>query len=340
MTTRTARRRWSRDLEAEVDGIAIGPSGPVLVHSYEPPAGGKWRDSVIPGKLAALDRHSGEVRWNSPCEVGYGRGFGAGLGAAGEALVLGPSQSGYCLARMDSATGELSEAREIESFDEALVGSDVCLTLAARRVTAFSSAGLTEAWRYARPKERYHLIARDGELLYVAYTSEALRSQGILVLDAQSGELLGTLLEPSQRVIHGLGAGGGAVALVASDLEQAVDPQALEDRLVVAGARRPGEVRGLGILVLPRGKRSEQDPLWVEALDSDEDDFPEALIQMDAGRLYVARAALLDVVDVLTGRRLGRLTIPGLDEQVAFRVSQGAALLAEETRLSVFEIPD
>jgi hypothetical protein len=340
MSTRTARRRWSRDLEAEVDGIAITSAGPVLVHSYEPPAGGKWRDSVIPGKLAALDRHTGDVRWNSPCEVGYGRGFGAGLGASGEVLVLGPSQSGYCVARMDPASGELAEAREIEPFDEAHVGADLCLTLAARRVTALSSAGLTEAWRYARPKERYHLMARDGELVYVAFTSESARSQGILELDAQSGELRDTLLEPSQRVIHGLSAGGGAVAAIVSDLEQTADPETLEQRLVLGAGRRPGEVRGLGIAVLPRGARAGQAPLWVEALESDEDEFPEALIQLDAGKLYVARAALLDVVDVLTGRRLGRLTIPGLDEQVAFRVSQGAALLAEETRLSVFEIPD
>ena len=73
--TRTARRRWTRELENTlVDGIALGANGPVLLHGYEDPVGGKWIDSVIPGKLAALDRTSGSVLWSSPCEVGYGRG--------------------------------------------------------------------------------------------------------------------------------------------------------------------------------------------------------------------------------------------------------------------------
>ena len=50
--TRTARRRWTRELANEVDGLAVGESGPVLVHGYEPPAGGKWVDDVIPGRRA------------------------------------------------------------------------------------------------------------------------------------------------------------------------------------------------------------------------------------------------------------------------------------------------
>ena len=60
MTT-TARRRWSRELEVEIDGIALAPDGPILVHGYDAPAGGMWIDEVIPGKLAALDRSSGEI---------------------------------------------------------------------------------------------------------------------------------------------------------------------------------------------------------------------------------------------------------------------------------------
>src|SRR5690606_38374133 len=68
--------------------------------------------------------------------------------------------------------------------------------------------------------------------------------------------------------------------------------------------------------------------------------MPNASIRLDSGRLYVARDALLDVRDALTGRLLGEITVPGLDEHVAWRVSQGAGLLAEETRASVFEIPD
>jgi hypothetical protein len=33
------------------------------------------------------------------------------------------------------------------------------------------------------------------------------------------------------------------------------------------------------------------------------------------------------------------MTLPGLDERIAWQVSQGAGLLAEETRASVFELP-
>ena len=80
--TRTARRRFTRELPSVVDGIAFTDTGPVLLHVYDPPAGGMWVDDVIPGKLAALDRHTGETLWLSPCEVGYGRGFGAGFGPA------------------------------------------------------------------------------------------------------------------------------------------------------------------------------------------------------------------------------------------------------------------
>ena len=82
--THTARRRWTRELSSEVDGIAVGDSGPILLHGYDPPAGGRWIDSAIPGKLASLDRSTGEVLWVSPCEVGYGRGFGAGFGEGDE----------------------------------------------------------------------------------------------------------------------------------------------------------------------------------------------------------------------------------------------------------------
>ena len=49
--------------------------------------------------------------------------------------------------------------------------------------------------------------------------------------------------------------------------------------------------------------------------------------------------ALLEVRDGLSGRSLGEMTLPGLDERIAWGVSQGAGLLAEETRVSVFELP-
>ena len=62
-------------------------------------------------------------------------------------------------------------------------------------------------------------------------------------------------------------------------------------------------------------------------------------ISLDSGKLYVTRGAILEVWDGLSARSLGELTLPGLDERIAWTVTQGAALLAEETRASVFELP-
>ena len=48
---------------------------------------------------------------------------------------------------------------------------------------------------------------------------------------------------------------------------------------------------------------------------------------------------LEEVRDALTGRPLGEWAVPGLDERVGWQVSQGALLLAEEERVSIFELP-
>ena len=71
----------------------------------------------------------------------------------------------------------------------------------------------------------------------------------------------------------------------------------------------------------------------------DAEDIPEVAVAADSGKLYVVKGALLEVRDGLTGRSLGDWVVPGLDERVSWRVSQGAALLAEERRVSVFELP-
>lgn len=324
-----------------VDGISIEERGPILVHGYDEPAGGRWIDSVIPGKLATVERTSGETRWISPCEVGYGRGFGAGLGAADEAVVLGPSQTGHRAVRMRLDDGVLLDARDIAPFDEALVHSDLCLAMAPRRVTALNSADLVEIWAYARPGERYHRIARDGGSILVVFTSDTLGTQGVLRLDAETGELLGRLLEPSQRAIHGLAAAAGAAVAVLSEIESAVDPDALAVLSPDGDGGDGQDPTGLALVALRTHGGDDDRPLWFRALeDESEEDFPDVRITADSGKLYLVRGAVLQVHDALSGRRLGEMTLPGLDEQVAFQVSQGAGLLAEETRVSVFEIPD
>jgi hypothetical protein len=338
--TRSARRRWARELDYEVDGIALGPTGPLLVHGYEPPAGGRWVDDAIPGKLSALDRSNGELLWTSPCEVGYGRGFGAGFGRDGEAVLVGPSAGGHRIVRMSLDSGELHDVAAVPTFDEAVVEADLCLLASARAVTAVDSRTLKVRWRYAREGERYHLVARNGAHAFVVFTAEAKKRQGLLRLAASSGAFEEVVLAPGQRSIHDLAVDGEALALLVSDMAVAL-PEAQTLELLLAQDDEAAEPpTGLGIVTLDSEGGAGARARWFEALDGqDSEDFPEVALAADSGKLYVVRGALLEVRDGLTGRSLGDWVVPGLDERVAWRVSQGAGLLAEERRVSVFELP-
>ena len=339
--TSTARRRWSRELTTQVDGIAFAAEGPVLVHGYERPPGGKWIDDVIPGKLGALDRSSGELLWMAPCEVGYGRGFGAGFGAPGQAVVLGPTAHGHRMVRVSLADGELREAADIAAFDEAHVAPDLCHCLAPRRVSALDSHSLTEAWEYHREGERYHLIARSSDRVLVVYTQLATGRQGVLALDAETGTFEGVLLAPSLPVIHGLVTTEDTFCVVTAELDRVL-PRARHAELAKAIASSPerGVRDRLSLLSARVDSEPGNDPLWFRVLSTRKvEDLPEVSLQADSGKLYLERSALLEVVDALTGRELGEWTVPGLDEKVDWRVVAGAGLLAEETRVSVFELP-
>ena len=323
--TRTARRRWSREFQGEIDGIALGDAGPVILHGYDPPAGGKWIDSVIPGKLGAYDRASGDVLWVSPCEVGYGRGFGCGLGEEDDVVILGPSTQRHRIARMSLASGELIGASEIGAFDQALVYGDVCLTVTPQRVTGILTSAMLEVWSYARDGERYHLAGRVGPHAYVVYTDTARKRQGVLRLEVESGENVGTFLDPELPVIHEIVCGDDLAIVLAGNRVP----------------RRPGQPGGPEELRLEAFRTQEESAysLWREVLAEESDELPDVSVSLDSGKLYVARGAMLEVRDGLSGRMLGELTLPGLDERVAWKVSQGAGLLAEETRASVFELP-
>jgi hypothetical protein len=342
--TRTARRRWTRELQNEVDGIAIGDNGPVLLHGYDQPAGGRWVDSAIPGKLGAYDRANGEQLWLSPCEVGYGRGFGAGFGSSGDALVLGPSSSGssgHRIARMSLENGELIGVGQIPAFDEALVFDDVCVCVSARRVVAIDSSTLRVRWSYDREGERYHHIGRSGERVFVVYTQQSTKKQGVLSLDAENGEFDRVLLHPSQVKVHDVTVQSGAVILLAGDVTAALSRDALLELLIKHPETDASEHKGLALLALDPRAKSDARPLWFEILSSqdEEDELPEASVSSDSGKLYLIKGAFLEVRDALTGRALGEWTVPGLDERVAWSVCQGAGVLAEETRASVFELP-
>ncbi|MEW6073878.1 MAG: hypothetical protein AB1726_14960 [Planctomycetota bacterium] len=321
--TRTARRRWSREFSGEIDGIALGDHGPVFLHGYDPPAGGKWIDDVIPGKLVAYDRHSGDELWRSPCEVGYGRGFGSGLGEEDDVVVLGPCVSGHRIARMSRSTGELIGAREIEPFDQALVFGDTSITVASHRVNGIATSPMIEVWTHAVDGERYHIAGRSGASVLVTYTDLNRRTQGVHRLDVASGDYAGPFLEADLPVIHDLSCDDHlAVLLLGSRPLRAGGPEALT--VAAFGTEGGGEAR----------------PLWQRVVANDSiDELPDVSILVDSGKLYVTRGAILEVWDGLSARPLGELTLPGLDERVAWSVRQGAALLAEETRASIFELP-
>lgn len=342
---KTARRRWSRGFEKEVDGIAFGPEGPVLVHCYDPPAEGMWIDDVIPGSLAAIDRHGGEVAWTAPCEIGYGRGFGAGFGARDEIVVLGPSAQGHRIVRMARDKGRLLGAEPIEAFDEGLVFPDLCLCHNAARVFAISTTAMSEAWEYSRDGERYHHLGRCGDRLLVVYSNAKTTKQGVLVLDVRTGARIGTLLAPTQPVIHGLATDRDEAAILTADISSALPPE-LASQLLAELSRKEEEEGAevgedtLSLLGLSARADEGEAPSWFRILSTEEvATVPEYSITANSGKLYVVRGALLEVRDLLTGRNLGGWTVPGLDEQIAFQVCEGAGLLAEEQRVSVFELP-
>lgn len=342
---RTARRRWSKELEKELDGIAFASEGPVLIHGYDAPAEGMWIDDVIPGTLGALDRHTGERLWLSPCEVGYGRGFGAGFDREREIVVLGPSARGHLAIRVARENGRILGAESIEAFDDALVHPDLCVCVNARGVFAISTTTLATVWEYSREGERYHHVARCGQRALVVFSLSSTGRQGVLALDARTGQPERVLLPPEQESIHGLAGERDEAVVLTSDLYRAL-PAELASQFLEDLSRREEEsatssnTDTLSLLGLSASAEEGQAASWFEILARQpSDSLPECSITVDSGKLYLASGAVLEVRDLLTGRPLGGWTIPGLDEHVAWQVCDGAGLLAEEHRISVFELP-
>ncbi|MEM7516063.1 MAG: hypothetical protein AAF368_03950 [Planctomycetota bacterium] len=335
----TARRRWTREVDGELDGIAISGNGPVLLHGYDPPAGGKWVDEVIPGRLAAVDRASGEITWNGPCEVGYGRGFAAGFGPAGDVIVLGPSSQGHRAVRMSRESGELKTVEAIRPFDEGLVGEDVCITVTAGRLSGLNTEDLTEVWEYSKTGERFHRACRIGNKLFVSYTDGKKKKQGVQIFHARSGKRAGMLVEPTLPVIHDMAAGDGEICLLTESIMGTVPQEMAVDVLMAIEQKEEGAASDtLSLLTLPGEKNAK--PLWFEILATrPQDELPEVGIAADSAKLYLVQGAGLEVRDMVSGRALGGWTVPGLDERIDWQVADGACLVAEETRASIFELP-
>lgn len=341
--TSTARRRWSRELESEVDGVAFSAEGSVLVHGYDPPAGMMWVDDVIPGKCAALDRRTGETIWSSPCEVGYGRGFGAGFGVNDEVIVVGPSNQGHRIVRMSRADGRLLGVEGIPAFDEAEVHADLSFCLSAGRVFAVSSTSLAVVWTRQKEGERYHLLARAENRLLVVYSNTKSKHYGVLSLDIKNGKYLDEAVSAELPAIGSLTAAGSNAAILTRDLSRVLPSESAAQLLIDLAMRDPeGDslTDTCSLLTFSAEEGAGGVPLWFEALSTlPLDDAPEFGIASDAGKLYLVRGAHLEVRDLLSGRRLGEWTVPGLDERVDWMVRDGACMLAEERRISIFELP-
>ena len=164
---------------------------------------------------------------------------------------------------------------------------------------------------------------------------------GVLVLDAETGDFDRVLVPPSLEAVYGLAATSEAMVVLTSNLGIALQGDAMSNFLRDLALHPTGGMKDHLTLAAWRldGRRSDA-PLWYRILETtDLDDLPDASIAADSGKLYLERGALLEAVDALTGRPLGEWTVPGLDERIAWKVTEGAGLLAEETRVSVFELP-
>jgi hypothetical protein len=148
-------------------------------------------------------------------------------------------------------------------------------------------------------------------------------------------------MAPSVTVVHAIAVTEGVLVALTCDLDRVLPPEALAE-FTLELARHPdqGPRDNLSLLALRVDARPGDMPLWYEILETRQvDELPEVSISADSGKVYVERGALLEARDALTGRALGEWTIPGLDDQIAWQVVDGAGLLAEETRVSVFELP-
>ena len=110
-----------------------------------------------------------------------------------------------------------------------------------------------------------------------------------------------------------------------SGVGHVVEKQLAVEMVDLVGERARGDARDLAV---------DRIALAVEGFD------PERGVRFESYCELRVKGALLEVRDQLTGRALGELVVPGLDEYVDWSVATGAFLLAEETRATVFEIPD
>jgi hypothetical protein len=255
---------------------------------------------------------------------------------------MGPSSQGHRILRMSIETGELLGESAIKAFDEAIIRDEASVTITATKVTGISTLDLVEMWTYSRADERYHSVAFCGGKIFVVYSNANTRKYGLLALDAEDGSFDSVVIPSKLPMIHGIAGDGSTLVILTSDLMQALSPSDAGRFIGELSMMSEDDVLTdtLSLLAIT-GSHSEEDPaLWWSVLATDPvEDIPEVSISADSGKLYVVSGAMLEVRDLLSGRSLGEWTVPGLDEQVCWSVGSGAGLLAEENRLTIYELP-
>ena len=241
---------------------------------------------------------------------------------------------------MSLSTGELEGVSNIPAFDDAVIGPDLCLCSTAGQLFAVDSETLEVVWEVgASEGRRFHHVRRAGDRALAVFSEVETGGHGVLSHDVSEGSDELMLVAPVQPTIHDLAVTGDVVVLTTSHLDSLLPPDSAAE-LAMEMEEQGGEEDKLSIVALRYDADPGDAPLWYRILASDEEDVPEEVaLHADSGKVYLERGSYLEAMDALTGRQLGDWIVPGLDEMVAWGVADGAGLLAEESRVSLFELP-
>ena len=171
------------------------------------------------------------------------------------------------MVRMSVADGELLEAADIQSFDTALVGTDAVVCSNARMVWALDTITLQETWSYGREGERYHDVARLGNVIFVVVSNTDSGKYGVIRLDAKTGNFKGNLVALTLPLIRGIGATQDSVVIVTSELDMMLETDQRMDFMMRLASHPDEGPRDTLSLVAVDAKASAGDaPLWLSLI--------------------------------------------------------------------------
>ena len=324
----------------EIDGIALGDNGsghPPRLRPARRRASGSTTSSRASSarSTARAVRCSGSrpARWATAAASERGLGAGERCRPA-RAQPAGPPDRAH-VARDGRAD---RRPAEVAALRPGARGTATCASPSRPATCAgIMTSPMLEVWSYTRAPTSATTspVALERQRPTSSTRTRTLRRQGVLRLDVESGDLVRRLpRDPEYPVIHDLVCNeDGSLRSFWWAIDRSTD------------ATRPVRPR-LSTLRLEAfrtgGHVTSRTPLWSESDRTDEspDDLPDVSISMDSGQaLHRQRRPARGPRRAHRTERWASMTLPGLDERIAWQVSQGAGLLAEETRASVFELP-